>query len=200
MRVYGSINGCFAKYCRKIALLTALGFSGPTIAEYQYEGVSYDAISATLTWDAPIDHFHYCIFNFLTEDNPISTLVLQSYGGVTDLGFQLADYVAQQQLTVRVDNFCDSACVLPAIASPNLIGDGVLGFHLAYLTEATGIPEYDCDAIHELDHLNEELIERFRSSDYLTDEMVDWIESESTSEDLVEYSVEELRKAYAANH
>jgi len=164
--------------------------------EYHYEGVSYDAITATLTWDGPIDHFHYCIFSFLTEENPVSLLSLQSYGGVTDIGYELAKFVEEAQVNVQVDTFCDSACVLPAIASPNLTGEGVLGFHLAYLTEATGIPEYDCDALHELGHLNEELLQRYRESHYLTDEMVDWIEAESTSEYLVEYSVEELRNVF----
>ena len=165
-------------------------------ADYSYQGVSYDKATATMTWDGPIDDFHYCIFQCLAEDSPVNTLILQSYGGLTDVGYELAEYVDENQVTVIVDTFCDSACVLPAIVSPNLSGKGVLGFHLAYLTKGTGIDGYDCDALHEIGHLNEELLMRYRNSKYLNDEMVDWIESESTSEYLVEFTVEELRSIY----
>ncbi len=74
---------------------------------------------------------------------------IRSYGGEADSSIDLADRISQHNVTVRVREYCLSACaelIVPAAKTIIMIGEPLIGFHgnamtYQYLLEKEELPE-----------------------------------------------------------
>jgi ATP-dependent protease ClpP protease subunit len=71
------------------------------------------------------------VTSFQSEVTPITSVEINSGGGLVDQAMKLAGFVEKQKITVIVGDICMSACVLVAVASPNLTAheSSLFGFH-----------------------------------------------------------------------
>jgi ATP-dependent protease ClpP protease subunit len=66
-----------------------------------------------------------------SDKEPIKTIEINSGGGLVDQAMKLADFIEKQKITVVVGERCLSACVIVAVASPDLTAheSSIFGFH-----------------------------------------------------------------------
>jgi hypothetical protein len=163
-------------------------------------GISYDEESKTIAWVGQFTNVNWITFSVFAEMYDIETIYLHSGGGLTDIGVSLHNWIKDNNISVRVERHCDSACAYAALGSDNIYGKGMLGFHLPYLKSNGGHAEISTTDIGYIlaNEQNNNMInfmkQEFKKSKYISADIYNDIVNTSSEDVFIDVTVEELNK------
>lgn len=101
------------------------------VALDEYENTKLIMSDGWIVIDGVIGHNVASDINIQTNLSATNGIKIRSSGGLIDSAIQIASIVEENALPVHVQQYCESACVIIASASPYLSADrnAVFGFH-----------------------------------------------------------------------